>query len=107
MGTCDCGNPNFWNSVGFCSSHSGLSQDHQIDTDFSDSVSAFSHESFSILNSDNFQEIISVLSQIISLGDARERCVVSGISKHINDLIQKIIHFSFEFSSNLFTIFLN
>jgi hypothetical protein len=46
-----------------------------------------------------------MLSQIISLGDVIERCVVSGISKHISYLTQNIANLSFEFSSCLFAFF--
>jgi hypothetical protein len=105
---CDCGDPNFIKSTGFCPYHPGSSknpQDDQLSKDLIQSVQSFSKEIFIKLNSQNHKMIFSILSDLISAGDGMRRCVVLGIAGSISKMINQMAKFDGVFISDLIDLF--
>ncbi|KAK8839121.1 hypothetical protein M9Y10_032593 [Tritrichomonas musculus] len=83
--SCDCGNPSFWSSSGFCSDHPGPDphpEQTQLSKDTRVKITSISNAIFSkyptLIAAKQFLfcKVTDFLTQIVSIGDATQRCVV-------------------------------
>jgi hypothetical protein len=108
IGNCDCGDHQLINSERFCSKHHGSSQLPHIDRfepEVRESLFIFSEFLFSKLNDENFEEIFSILTRLVSIGDGTRRCIILGIGKFIDHYISNFFQNPFELNSRMISFF--